>query len=170
MLQIDITPEICAAAEKLADHKVYKRSMRGKEANLVGAYGEAIVYDYLVKYGMSPVFAHKTTHDIECSGYKIDVKTKERTVAPKPYYDCTVPAYNHEHQKPDTFIFVSLLSKPKGSRRFSSAWILGSISYKQLTQKAKLWKAGEVDPNNGWSATIDCYNVPISLLKPPVVK
>jgi len=166
MIKIDISPDDQDLAIALADHKVYDRSMRGKEANLVGAYGEIVVYNYLQSIGLNPEFAHKTTHDIELEGCTIDVKTKERTVAPRSYYDCTVPAYNHSHQRPDLFVFVSLLAKQKtGNRRFEKAWILGLISYNDLTNKAKHWHKGEIDPSNGWKATINCYNVQISDLE-----
>jgi len=154
-------------AVELAGEKVYNRSMRGKEANLVGAYGEVLVFDHLKSIGLEPKFAHKTTHDIEVSGYTVDVKTKERTVQPKPYYGCTVPAYNHSHQKPDYFIFVSLLSeKSKAKYRFSRGWILGKISYDGLESNSKRWSAGDVDPDNGWVVTIDCYNIPAKSLVP----
>jgi len=166
MIKIDITPTDQEMAIALSDHQVYEKSMRGKEANLVGAYGEIVVYNYLTSIGLDPVFAHTTTHDIEVDGYTFDVKTKERTVAPRPFYDCTVPAYNHAHQKPDVFIFVSLLAKQKtGNKRFEKAWILGMLSYDELTNNAKYWKKGEVDPRNNWKATIDCHNVQINQLK-----
>jgi len=166
MIEVPITEPIRKAAAKLADHKVYSRSMRGKEANIVGAYGEVIVYSYLRDLKLSPVFAHKTTHDIEVRDITFDVKTKERTVEPKPYYDCTVPAYNHSHQRPNLFVFVSLKSnKKRGPNRFTNAWVLGMISYSDLERKARYWEKGQIDPDNGWKASIDCFNVQISDLK-----
>jgi len=163
MVEIDLSPDDQCRAIALADHKVYDRSMRGKDANLVGAYGEIIVYDYLKALGLEPEFVHLTTHDIECAGFTIDVKTKERTVKPEPHYDCTLPAYNHDHQRPDFFIFVSLLAHQKtGNRRFRKAWILGKMCYSRVSKTARLWKKGEVDPRNGWAARMDCYNVEIA--------
>jgi len=154
-------------AIELAGEKVYNRSMRGKEANLVGAYGEVIVFDHLRSIGLEPKFVHKTTHDIEVAGYTLDVKTKERTVEPKPYYDCTVPAYNHSHQRPNYFVFVSLLSdKSKSKDRFSKGWILGKINYDRLEKSCTKWSAGDIDPDNGWQVTIDCYNISASNLTP----
>jgi len=167
IIQTLLTKEQKDRAVELSNHKVYNKSMRGKQANLVGAYGEIMVFDHLTKIGLSPKFVHKTTHDIELGKYKIDVKTKERTVAPQPHYDCTVPAYNHSHQRPDFFIFVSMLSdKTKSQYRFNKGWILGKISYNDLEKSKKMWKAGEVDEDNGWRATIDCYNVPANSLQP----
>ena len=166
MIKVDINSIDQDLAIEMANHKVYERSMRGKEANLVGAYGEIVVFNYLKSIGLEPIFAHTTTHDIELEGCTIDVKTKERTVEPKPFYDCTVPAYNHSHQRPDIFVFVSLLANQKtGNRRFNKAWILGMITYNDLTSKAKYWQKGELDSSNGWRATINCYNVQINQLE-----
>ena len=162
MIEVHITKAQKKRAISMSKHAVYNRSMRGKEANLVGAYGEIIVFDHFLKIGLNAYFAHKTTHDIEVEGYKIDVKTKERTVIPKPHYECTVPAYNHAHQKPNWFVFVSLLKNGEGLKRFDRAWILGYISYYELNKKSKLWRKGEIDETNNWKATIDCWNVSVN--------
>lgn len=167
MVEVDITPEDQCKAIEMSGHRVYDRSMRGKEANLVGAYGELVVMNYLQALGLEPVLEHKTTHDIRVNNLTIDVKTKERAVVPEPHYDCTVPAYNHDHQRPDFFIFVSLLAHQKtGCRRFRKAFILGKIGYNRLTSEARHWRKGEIDPSNNWKATIDCFNIQVDQLEP----
>ena len=145
---------------------ILDKSMRKDQANLVGSYGEQIVIKYLSMIGVECNFCDKTTHDIQTKAGRIEVKTKERTVEPRPFYDCTVPAYNHEHQTPDWFVFVSLLSNGHtNNKRFDRAFILGAIDLPSLQAKAKLWKVGMVDLSNGWKPTIDCYNIKISDLK-----
>ena len=147
--------------------KVLNKSMRGSEANLVGAYGEQIVLKYFKMFGIPFSFDDKTTHDIKTPCGTVEVKTKERTVIPKTNYDCTVPAYNHEHQQADWFVFVSLLNNGlEGNRRFDRAFILGVANLETLKTRAKLWNVGMVDDSNGWKPKIDCYNIKIYDLDP----
>lgn len=50
----------------------------------------------------------KYNHDLLLEdGHRIEVKTKRRTVAPKPHYDVSV-AKTSKHQQPDIYAFISL--------------------------------------------------------------
>lgn len=150
------------------------RSMRGTQANQVGALGELIGMDYLRACGVEIEEVFSTSYDvrvkIDGSWKTLEFKTKERTVVPQPFYDCTVPAYNHDHQRPDYFLFISLLSSGKSDdiRRFSKAFILGSITLERFEELATAWSPTQTDESNGWTPTIKCYNVPISHLAPPL--
>ena len=88
----------------------------------------------------------------------IDVKTKERTVAPKSYYECSVADFNTE-QDCDEYAFVSVLSTMK------EAWYLGKISKVDFYKTATFHKKGDIDPDNNFTFKADCYNIPISELK-----
>tara|TARA_B100000029_G_C17016424_1_gene756893 strand:- start:47 stop:559 length:513 start_codon:yes stop_codon:yes gene_type:complete len=132
-------------------------SIRKGKGAIVAYLGEAIVervldgevedtYDYDVVYGDS---------------IKVDVKTKERTVAPKEHYNCTVADFNTK-QECDEYAFVSVLND------HSSAWYLGKISKEDFYKEAKFYKEGELDPDSPPSTDFyfkaDCYNIPISKL------
>lgn len=150
-----------------------KLSMRGHEANQVGALGELVGMQHLRNVGVEFREVFSTTHDIEFIHQgevkTLEFKTKERTVTPEEYFDCTVPKYNHTHQRPDYYLFISLLSTGKSGdiKRFQKAFILGSMTRDQFDKEAKPWDTKQVDTSNNWSPTIDCFNVPIIKLAPP---
>lgn len=145
-----------------------QRSFKGPKGFQVGSFGELIVMDWLAKTGKNwaPVFS--TQHDLLVGTERWEIKTKERSVEPQPHYECTVPAYNHEHQVPDRFIFVSVQSdkNTSGAQRFKKAHILGTIRYNDLELKCQLQTPQDAPANNGWVATINCYNVRIDQLDP----
>ena len=133
-------------------------SIRNGEGSIVAYIGEEVVkkvlngkiedtYDYDIIYN----------NDI-----KVDVKTKERTVAPRENYNCTVADFNTK-QDCDEYAFVSVLID------HSKAWYLGKISKTEFYQKAKFYRKGELDPDSPPSKNFyfraDCYNIPISELK-----
>lgn len=171
MIAWAITEDQKKRAVELADDYAYKNSMRGTEANLVGAVGEIVVLDWLQLTLRPAMFAHTPQYDILMDTedpYTIDVKTKERSVVPLPDYDATVPAYNHDYQKPDIFIFTSLLrdKEAEGVDRFLEAYLLGWCTYDYLTKHAVFWDTSMVNPTNGWKPTIDCWNIRHDLLRP----
>ena len=103
--------------------------------------------------------------------YQLEVKTKDRTVVPLPKYECTLPAYNHEHQKADFFIFVSLhrdKNHPNGNdiSRYKRAYIVGGMSWQQFEDKKVFWKKDQKDPTNGTVFWTDCWNVYIRETEP----
>jgi len=57
--------------------------------------------------------------------FTLDLKTKDRMVKPLLLYENSVPLYNHEHQPPDCYLFVSLLRDKNADedeiRRFQEA-------------------------------------------------
>lgn len=161
MIKIEITDKQRERAKEIAPSTPYARSVMGVYGNLIGALGEVVVFDYLRELGLNPRFEHKTTHDISFGGKTIDVKTKARTIEPKPHYDCTVPDYNHDHQRPDYFVFVSLMNDDN----FSAAWILGCATYDFICQSATLWKRGQVDDRNAHEHILDEWKLEINQLQ-----
>ena len=144
-----------------------RRSMRGAAGNEVGAMGELVAMRYLDAQGVMYLDEGKVNHDLRTRHGTMDVKTKERTVVPQPHYDCTVPDYVGDAQKPDWYLFVSLLSDgSRGVRRFKRGWVLGTIRREDFYANASEWKPGVRDVSNGWEATIRCWNVPVSVLRP----
>jgi hypothetical protein len=154
----------------IASRPVYRRSHRGEAANEVGCLGEAVVLRVLSEaYGIpvEPVF--DTTHDLELpDGSTVEVKTKDRTVAPRPEYDCSVPDYVADHQHADFYVFVSL-QRPKGVddglERFHTAHIVGVGSPHLLARRGRVMEAGTTD-TNGTTFWTTCRNVAIADLVP----
>jgi hypothetical protein len=141
--------------------------MRGVKANEVGATGELVAMTYLRGLGMECRDDPGIEGDLWVEGKRVEVKTKERTVPPKAHHACSAPAYNHEVQVPDWWLFVSLLSDgTEGVGRFRLAWVCGALPDELLRSQGVLWEPGQVD-DNGWSPTIPVWNVPISLLMDP---
>ncbi len=93
----------------------------------------------------------------------LDLKTKDRTVKPRIGYDNSVPLYNHEHQRPNYYFFVSLLRAPGADvediERFSTAFLLDGIDIETLDRVGKRWEAGQTDPSNGTTFWTACINV-----------
>ena len=150
-------------------------TQRGLGGAQAGKLGELVAYEYLTKCGVQ-------FEEIDCSEYDavfyslnnkytLEVKTKERTVAPKEDYECSAFAYNQDHQKPDYYIFISLLAdKTKGREditRFTRAYILGSMSGADFDAHSRSLDTGYIDPTNNWSPTKDTRNVYIRDLSAP---
>ncbi len=173
MIEVNLEPYLDNAQTRAEELGLLDRSIRGLQASQVGALGELIGMDYLRGLGVELEEVYSTSYDVRAKvageWKTIEFKTKERTVDPLPHYDCTVPAYNHEHQRPDYFIFISLVSSGKSERitRFSKGFILGSISLERFEKVAKSWNPSKTDSSNGWTPTINCYNVAIAELDPP---
>jgi hypothetical protein len=114
-------------------------------------------------------------HDILFKQEKIEVKTKRRTVKPKPFYDVSV-AKTSDHQKPDRYAFLSLefeTSVGRGTRkkylRLKNVWYCGDISHQDFWSKAELWEKGRVDKSNNFHTHVDMYNMRISDLENKLV-
>ena len=164
------------AEERTHTLPIYPGSHRESEANEVGVLGEVAAEHWMKNYGLAfKDERHCTTHDYRISrtGRTIDVKTKDRTVAPRPYYECSVPLYNHSHQRPDYYLFVSLLRDrdtrrlSKDIRRFTHAYILGAITPNRIDEIGTIWNAGSVDPSNGTTFWTACMNVRVEQLVEP---
>jgi hypothetical protein len=153
-----------------AARPVYAGSHRGAPANDVGALGEIVVLDHLTGGGLPVTHDDVTTHDLRLpTGATIDVKTKDRTVAPQLGYDCSVPLYNHEHQRPDYYVFVSLERQrdvPTGIDAFHAAYLCGAASQRQVERDAVTVEAGQTDPRNGTTFWTACRNLEIRQLVP----
>lgn len=157
--------------KKLANSTIYKGSHRKEQANEVGFLGETIIEHWFKNNNIEYEPKYSTKHDLTLFNKKtLEIKTKDRTVKPKAHYDATIPLYNHAHQQPDYYIFVSLQRKPNENHRierFHTAYILGATSPRKLHEHGKIWKANETDPSNGTTFWTDCINIPIAKLVNP---
>ena len=144
-------------------------SHRKEEGNQVGCLGEVVFESLLKNKGIAFIDDRQSTkHDYIVNGYTVDVKTKDRTVRPLKHFDNSVPAYNHEHQRPNYYYFISLLRDklvPTNSiRRFTYAFIVGGIDIGVLDERGTRWKAGDVDPSNGTKFWTDTININMGFL------
>ena len=155
MKEVKITPKIIERAKaKAKDLGKLKNSITSGKGNLVGFIGEEIA--------MSCLGGELTnTYDYDLvleDGTKVDVKTKSTTVAPLPYYDCSVAAYNTK-QKCDAYAFVRV------KKDLTKAWYLGILPKNTYFELAERFDKGDIDPANGFIIKADCYNVKISELQ-----
>lgn len=162
---------LAAALERAKSLPVFENSHRQLQANIVGSIGE-IVFEQFLKRHCIPFEDHResTRHDyIVSSRITLDLKTKDRTVRPKISYDNSVPLYNHEHQRPDYYYFISLLRDQtyddEDVNRFKKAFLLGGIDIATLDQEGTQWNAGQTDPRNGTTFWTACINVSMRQLK-----
>ena len=178
MLEVPIS-HLLEKADKLAredssSHNQY--TMKGLRARQIGFLGELIGLEHLTncKVEFEPHFTIEYDVLFKTMGMnkKLEFKTKERSVEPKDYYDCSVFEYNKDFQMVDNYMFMSLVSLDRSSEdinRFTKGFILGSISREKFLEIARLEPRGIVDSSNGWSPTKNTWNVPISSLNPPLV-
>jgi len=153
---------------------IFKNSHRGFKANQAGCLGE-VIFEAYMKARKQDVLSELecTTHDYRLSNsLTVDVKTKDRTVVARADYDCSVPLYNHSHQRPDYFFFVSLV-RDKGNNsedisRYKDAYICGVMSFFNMNDKGVVWKKGQTDPRNGTTFWTDCLNVQVDQLEHPI--
>jgi hypothetical protein len=166
MKEIDITG-LHSTAQRIADSlPLLKNTMRGPQANEVGCMGKLVAMRYLEMCGIDHTKRDKSYHSIQTARGLCNVKTKERSVPPQEHYECTVQKTLQKAQSPDWFIFVSLQKQKgiKGCKRFTRGWILGVIKSSEFYSQARLIEPHKAEGDNGWSAKIPCYNLPVSSL------
>ena len=158
------------ASQRVLEIPIYKGSHRGIKANQVGSLGE-VVFEEFLKMNQIKFTDQRnlTTHDYLINdNLTVEIKTKDRTVKPKLYFDNSVPIYNHPHQRPNYFYFISLLrnklDKTKNISRFTHAFILGATDIFTLEKIGKIWRTGEIDNSNGTQFWTDCINIKMNQL------
>ena len=160
MVEMVITDEMISMA-KLRREKmpgVIRNSIMGGNRTFEGCLGEVVVAIH-----MNAKYITTYDFDLVCKEYKIEVKTKVRSVLPKPHYEVSIANFNTK-QECDYYVFVSLYC-PKGKTLPEKAHIVGCYPPKQYINDAKFLKQGEIDPDNNFVVRADCWNMKISDLK-----
>lgn len=150
-------------------------SVRGLAGAQVGKLGELVAYEYMREGNVEFRVVDCTEYDAIFKHlgreFTLEIKTKERRVEPREDYECSAFAYNQDHQKPDFYLFISLLSdKTKGKEdinRFTYAYILGTMSGTEFDLHARDLSTSYLDPTNNWSPSKDTRNVFIRDLAAP---
>ena len=134
---------------------------RKPEAAIVGALGECVVekwcYDNELEY-----YSHsQIDSDMVVNNLSTEIKTKVRTVAPLAHYDASVNTYGEWIQKPEIFIFVSLIVE--GDRMdiwsYKTAYICGWITSNALTDVGRQIKIGDHDSRNDKTFEAESINI-----------
>lgn len=105
----------------------------------------------------------KSTKDYDLvlkNGQTVDVKSKQTTVPPLASYEASV-AETSRHQQCDSYVFTRVLVEnaiPK------SVWIMGWISRQMFYMISRKLNSGDIDPSNGYSVRVACYNISYSEL------
>ena len=99
------------------------------------------------------------------NGVNTEIKTKRRTVAPRPDYEVSIYDIS-TFQRPDLYMFVSLefeKSTKKGKTlqydNLKNIWLLGQKTPDEFFKQAALWKAGAFDTRNSLLLKSTTYNM-----------
>lgn len=152
MILINVRDDQVDQAKHMAsDMGIIRNSIMNGSGNVAGFLGEIVIADY---FG----FIHKNSYDYDLiteDNRTIDVKTKQTTVAPRNYYDCSVAAYN-TRQNCDYYCFTRV------SKEFDRLWFLGMIEKERYFSLARFLRQGDQDGDNGFIVRADCYNLTIN--------
>jgi hypothetical protein len=157
--------EVHMNADDLAQSLVLAQGL-GEQRNSI-LRGEGNQVGFLGKIAVSRLLKlpfHNTPHHDIVMGEglhrtRIAVKTKSASFEPKPDYECSIAAAS-PMQDCDWYVFVRVKND------LSVAWVLGYYPRIEYFEVAKLLRKGEVVGDNGFEVKADCYNVPISALRP----
>ncbi len=164
-IKYDITAEMVdRAIERTTKVGLLKGNQKGVSAVTDGNLGEQVFKKYLDDNGIpNEPDIDNFHHDFFVCGKTIEVKSKLRTVQPRPDFSATVPAAQINHQRPDWFIFISL-EKDRKARVPHTAYIVGRIRGHEFVKRSIFKKKGTLEPN-GMVIHHDCYNVFINQLE-----
>ena len=157
MVEIKITQKMKERAwRKARQMGQINNSITKGDGNIAGFLGEEIANE-IIKGDINNTY----DYDIIKDGVTYDVKTKRCTSEPKPYYECSVAAFNTK-QKCDHYVFVRI-ENIKG--KWTRAWVLGAYDKNKYFKDARFLKKGQTDGDNYFKVKADCYNMEISKLK-----
>lgn len=160
MVETQITEEMIKIAKdrRAVMPNVIRNSIMGGERTFEGCLGEVVVAKYLSA-------DYLTTYDFDLmyNGKKIEVKTKVRTVLPKPFYEVSIANYNTK-QLCDYYVFVSLYV-PNKDEYPTIAHIVGYFPKDDYISRSTFLKKGDIDRRNNYTVRADCWNMAIQDLK-----
>ena len=164
IVEVKFTDDMVARAKaKAKSLGSINNSIRKGKGNIVGYLGEEIVAHYMKADIISnDEGTEKYNYDLVKDGKKIEVKSKERTVPPKGYYDASV-AETSRHQKTDIYVFTSIQCNGGKPVR---AWICGQKDAKEYFEQARFYAKGDIDPSNNFEVLTDMHNMPYKDLDP----
>ena len=157
MIEIEITEDMKKRAwRKAREMGEINNSITKGDGNIAGFLGEEVA-NHIIKGDINNTY----DYDIISDDVTYDVKTKRCTSEPKPYYECSVAAFNTK-QKCDYYVFVRIENI---NRVWTRAWVLGGLSKEDYFDDARFLKKGQKDGSNGFYVKADCYNMEIKKLQ-----
>jgi len=158
----------------LAKHRAVEMGALRNSITVGKANTAAFLAEIALAESIGAQVADTFNHDlIVLSGqgqYKIEVKTKRRTVDPKPHYEVSV-AETSGHQSPDYYAFMSITFgevEGKGRDRVyyhpKRIWLCGYYPGKKYWEDAVPMATGQIDHSNGFKTHVPMYNLKISQL------
>jgi len=142
----------------------------GETASPIGRLGEIVVIEYLTQQEVQFTEDFTIYQDLTIVGSgPLEVKTKNRTTAPKPYYDASIPTYSHKFQNVSYWAFVSLERDKDYSgdfvRGYHHAHLVG-VANRRITETGTVVHAGDHDESNDLTLRMTTINIPLRNLKP----
>ena len=144
------------ASQWASDLGGIKNSITKGGGNFAGRMGELALAKHL---GLE--VSDRKDYDMIFDGRKIEVKTKRRSVKPKPDYVVNVAATS-EHQRPDIYAFVSLQYADRDSGAnytgLEHIWLCGYKNANQFWDECEFWPKGFPDPKMpSWKSHVDMH-------------
>lgn len=155
-------------------HRGYEMGGLANSITSGSANAAAFLGEMALAYHLGADIVDTYNHDLTIiSGgkkYTIEVKTKRRTVDPKPYYEVSV-AKTSAHQSPDYYAFLSItFSEVEGQGKEKiyyhpqRIWLCGYYPGKKYWEDAVPMATGQIDHSNGFKTHVPMYNLKISQL------
>jgi hypothetical protein len=137
MVEVEVTEEMLSRAQERADKMgEIRNSITKGDGNLSGFLGEEVVMEYLGNCEYAGTYDYDIVYHSEGEEYKVEVKTKRRTVEPKANYTCHI-AKSSAHQRPDIYVFCQVNSKENPIRAWVLGWLPGHLFYDVATYVSK---------------------------------
>jgi hypothetical protein len=179
MIQVPLDAAVLARAQEIVQQEnilpagAVDRSISGKGAGAVweGAVGQAVFERAMADLGIPCIHDGRITHDYKAPVGTVEVKTKERSYAPKGYFEASLYNYNESWQSASWYAFVSLLladgqtkTSAPSEGKYSAAWVMGCIKHERFIEIAKEVKKGD-QLQNGQLAGFSSRNIQYSELE-----
>lgn len=143
-------------------------SEKNKTAQFAGFLSEEAIAAYfggkLISFDNND--ERRFDYDLVVDNRHIEIKAKQRTVPPQPHYTVGVGKHS-EHQDADMFYFTSLEWATRTDGLYAGLkhiWFVGGKQRDDFFEQAELVRKDQHQGYNGWRASADVYNLPISKL------
>lgn len=150
MIKWTITPEAIALAD--AEAESYRHNLTNSITNGAGTTAGVVAEHYFKRLFPTAVRAHAYSHDFDYRGWRIEVKTKRRTVDVQPYYLAHIAKTSTHQWSPNTvYVFYSINTKD------STGQCCGMMMADEFYRRAKFYKVN--DDMDGLPARAACWGI-----------
>ena len=168
MIELPFDKEMIARSKQKAMSLGYiNNSILKGAGNLAGYLGEEALAPYVdAEIVSNNRGLDKYNYDLLVQAQRVEVKTKRRTVAPRPNYDVSV-AETSSHQRPDIYAFISLefdrvtKTHPKQYYGLKKIWLCGFMPANEFWERSELWEKGKIDKTNNFKTHVNMYNLSV---------